>query len=755
MGTATVTCDATTPGKDRNRWITGFWKSIKESNGSDLVIVSFQNEIIDFVGPQHFQIQNEIVDHVVLDYNWVFTNREGIDCIGSLIKVLHRTNGRARDITKIVDCRFWFNNLINKAILFVSIRLADKMNILPCLSWVPFLCTQVHELFTPQITCDRDLPGWEEVDYRILGIIGGGLSIFCRELLVHVGTSEYGKYEEDRIIFKPSFVNVGDLLQESTMFSSSFRNGRRRSFSVVEGKSFEFEWWNNSSGAEEVSLIERGINGVFKWSVSLGAAKWLGSFLCQSSLGSIKSGPPLNFWDGYTKMICSIRSNIRGDYINMLLISRGRDSRPKTLCFPAGSDTEGWAEVGSKLLKLLDSSQTLLTRANTTGGISRFQNVPANSQRNVAGGSTESTVRSTSSPTIQVRSRGTVLNASWWSSTVICTASTSVPDWRWVKQNICVVFGQTDLRPMDGGGALVFFNTEHNANKLVSMPPLKFWEGEILFKRWNPEVGALSSALFGSKEVCLNFTGVPVHLKTPAIVELLVKECGTLVHIDELSLDCRKSKIGAKASVMDWGKIPRIINIEERGYVFPVWVEVELHGGGGGVMPPVEQGGDSLTGPVEVAGSRAHVAHLHSYQRSTQSNNEPTNGHTLSDPSRLPGFQIELEGSPLDSNFEMYIERDESFDGPQERSTLVVPNEAHLVEVPSIHTLVGGNEESTPAIVEELCEIEMDPIGFQKKRPTQQNPVHTQVGELIIRIQEVEILVEMLKWDISLGPLGL
>ncbi|KAF9600671.1 hypothetical protein IFM89_011254 [Coptis chinensis] len=74
----------------------------------------------------------------------------------------------------------------------------------------------------------------------------------------------------------------------------------------------------------------------------------------------------------------------------------------------------------------------------------------------------------------------------------------------------------------------------------------------------------------------------------------------------------------------------------------------------------------------------------------------------------------------------MEIERAESIVGPQERSTLVVPNEAHLVEVPSIHTLVGGNEESTPAIVEELCETEMDPIGLQLERPTQQNPAHTQ-----------------------------
>ncbi|KAF9611239.1 hypothetical protein IFM89_028309 [Coptis chinensis] len=47
------------------------------------------------------------------------------------------------------------------------------MNILPCLSWVPFLCTKVHELFTPQITCDRDLP------YEIIADILSRLPAEC------------------------------------------------------------------------------------------------------------------------------------------------------------------------------------------------------------------------------------------------------------------------------------------------------------------------------------------------------------------------------------------------------------------------------------------------------------------------------------------------------------------------------------------------------------------------------------------------
>ncbi|KAF9595211.1 hypothetical protein IFM89_037797 [Coptis chinensis] len=222
---------------------------------------------------------------------------------------------------------------------------------------------------------------------------------------------------------------------------------------------------------------------------------------------------------------------------------RVRQGRLKTLCFPAGVDREGWAEVGATLTKLLEPTNPHQnTRPHIEGRVSnpllvQTQNDQAAMEVTSGAKQTWETVR----PTIRIRSNQMVLNASWWSSTVLCKSSRGVPDWRWVEQNL-----------MDGG--------------------------EIQFSRWNLEVGSIPNAVLLAKEANIKFFGVPLHLRNCGIAELLAKECGQMVKIDEESLNWCSSCIRVKVQVKEFGSDPRILNVEERGYVFPIWVVIELDG---------------------------------------------------------------------------------------------------------------------------------------------------------------------------------
>ncbi|KAF9587776.1 hypothetical protein IFM89_005508 [Coptis chinensis] len=327
------------------------------------------------------------------------------------------------------------------------------------------------------------------------------------------------------------------------------RLGRRRSFAVVEAKSFEFEWWNNSSGGDEVSLTERGRRGVFKCTTSVGGARWLANYLCQVSLVEENDNNPLSFWDDHVKIIGSTRNNDRGTYVHLLLISKKNDRRPKTMCFPAGGREETY--------------QTSIQRQSQPPIVSVHG-------RNRAW--------ETSTPSVRISSNCTVTNSSWWSSTVLCTVSRGVPNWSWVKQKILLVFTEAGFSTIEDGGAIVLFNREEEANKLAKMPPLISWEGEISFKKWNPEVGSFPIERMQSKEVLARFVGVPLHLRTKTTAESLARVCGNTFEVIEESLDWTRTSIKVKVQVSELGRIPRIINLEERGYVFPIWVVLELDG---------------------------------------------------------------------------------------------------------------------------------------------------------------------------------
>ncbi|KAF9602969.1 hypothetical protein IFM89_032972 [Coptis chinensis] len=148
----------------------------------------------------------------------------------------------------------------------------------------------------------------------------------------------------------------------------------------------------------------------------------------------------------------------------MLLISKKNDRRPKTMCFPAGK--EGWAEVGTKILFLLDFSHS----RNIGGREANYQtSVQRQSQPPIVSVHGRNRAWETSTPFVRISSNCTVINSSWWSSTVLCTISRGVPDWSWVKQKILLVFTGAGFSTMEDGGAIVLFNREEEANKLAKM----------------------------------------------------------------------------------------------------------------------------------------------------------------------------------------------------------------------------------------------------------------------------------------------
>ncbi|KAF5186313.1 hypothetical protein FRX31_024101 [Thalictrum thalictroides] len=141
---------------------------------------------------------------------------------------------------------------------------------------------------------------------------------------------------------------------------------------------------------------------------------------------------------------------------------------------------------------------------------------------------------------VQVNAHGGLVHNSWWITTVICSTDCTDPDWGWVEQRVNGVFNSANLQVIEG-----------------------------------LEAGSIDIAK-EAKQVHLKFYGIPFHLRVYRIMEDLAAYCGKVLKIDESLLRPSTKFCAATIVTKDLESIPRKIQLEERGYFFSVWVEVDL-----------------------------------------------------------------------------------------------------------------------------------------------------------------------------------
>ncbi|KAF5204972.1 hypothetical protein FRX31_005441, partial [Thalictrum thalictroides] len=156
---------------------------------------------------------------------------------------------------------------------------------------------------------------------------------------------------------------------------------------------------------------------------------------------------------------------------------------------------------------------------------------------------------------------------------ILCRYDGVKADWFWVRERIRSVCGEVTMKITQEGEAILVFQEEKDKDKLLSLPPLSTWEGTYSFRRWGPRDGALDlNHLKG--DVNVKFIGIPYHLRVRSVVEALASKCGTNFSIEDNSIDICKATCSIIVKECDWQSIPRVITIEERGYIAQILVEI-------------------------------------------------------------------------------------------------------------------------------------------------------------------------------------
>ncbi|KAF5194703.1 hypothetical protein FRX31_015708 [Thalictrum thalictroides] len=138
-----------------------------------------------------------------------------------------------------------------------------------------------------------------------------------------------------------------------------------------------------------------------------------------------------------------------------------------------------------------------------------------------------------------------------------------------------MVFGQADMTGVETGEAIVFMKSEKEAYQLAGMTPL-FVEGiKISFRRWTPEFNSVPEEKYNTDLLKVYLIGIPLHLKKKPIIEDLMRKVGLSVEVDEQSLSITKSSALVRVIKPDWENIPRILYMEERGYLYKICLEIE------------------------------------------------------------------------------------------------------------------------------------------------------------------------------------
>ncbi|KAF5180013.1 hypothetical protein FRX31_030404 [Thalictrum thalictroides] len=309
---------------------------------------------------------------------------------------------------------------------------------------------------------------------------------------------------------------------------------------VLEDKSYVLEVFG--SGSERFVLTEKGVNGVFRGSTTLDCGRWLGKLLCQISAEEHEPGIGRKGW------------SLAGTVIRALV------------------DDKAPSQIRPRDREVHEYDPLVNPKGSYAGVCARGAGVKENPHR------------------VPVNSLCGLLHASWWRTTVLCSYEGSNPDWIWVESKVKSVFHQATMKILDQGGAIIFLTTVEEVNRILSMPVLTSWNGSFSFHKWNAEAGSILLEQ-GEKMVRVSFYGIPFHLRVPQVVESLANYCGRLLEVEAGSITSPSQHSCATIGVKDLESIPRKINLEERGYSFPVWVVVDFRR-----LIGVDGGAESLTG---------------------------------------------------------------------------------------------------------------------------------------------------------------
>ncbi|KAF5187678.1 P-loop containing nucleoside triphosphate hydrolases superfamily protein [Thalictrum thalictroides] len=320
------------------------------------------------------------------------------------------------------------------------------------------------------------------------------------------------------------------FLDEIDSFAASRDDGMheatRRILSVllrqVESKALELSRWGKWDKSEEVMVTERSNGKVFKASTSVWGGRWIGKFLCECSVGRDALS---RYADEWVSIVGIPRRNRMGSYAEFSLFKRSNGKR-RIICVPEGIDVDGWAQTGIAMLglfdNLVDKEVTLMT----------------SSDKNQRGG-----------PEVQLQ------------------------NWNQALTDLGRRFGEVNPTVMDSGEALLFMSNSEQASILANMGFIRVEGIKVTLRRWSPEFNALLTNLANPPFVWLEMKGIPMHLKNEEIFALIVKGWGASKEPDHQSLKLESNIVGAKLFKPNWNLIPRMIQLEENGSSFSVFVD--------------------------------------------------------------------------------------------------------------------------------------------------------------------------------------
>ncbi|KAF5198275.1 hypothetical protein FRX31_012138 [Thalictrum thalictroides] len=116
--------------------------------------------------------------------------------------------------------------------------------------------------------------------------------------------------------------------------------------------------------------------------------------------------------------------------------------------------------------------------------------------------------------------------------------------------------------------------TEKEAKKLGTRLPIKENGVEVKFRTWSPDFHMLNHDILHQKKAVVTLLGIPVHLKREDIVKAIIRKFCYSYEIDRDSLNFRSAFVQVTLKDVKLGNIPRIVNLEEKGNLYPVWIKL-------------------------------------------------------------------------------------------------------------------------------------------------------------------------------------
>ncbi|KAF5203536.1 hypothetical protein FRX31_006880 [Thalictrum thalictroides] len=184
-------------------------------------------------------------------------------------------------------------------------------------------------------------------------------------------------------------------------------------------------------------------------------------------------------------------------------------------------------------------------------------------------------VTKTSLPRVEIQSKKGIFNEVWWSLAVIGKPYGGRVDWKWAEEKIKFVFLEVEIRSLDNGEIMLFFDNVEEKEKILQMAPLSGIGGTIKFRPWEASEGSLPWIPVGEKLLCVALKGIPFHLRTEEVVREIAMACGGFVEVNDASLNfgCSEQRVRVGGSMAL--TTPRSVILAEEDKEFSIMVVPE------------------------------------------------------------------------------------------------------------------------------------------------------------------------------------